>query len=55
MNTEKTLGPWVLTLEQESYLSCIKKVIKMILQTRDTSHSALDDLKSIYNISISKY
>ena len=55
INPEKTLGPWVLALEQESYLPCIKKVIKKILQTRDTSHSSLDDFNNIYNISISKY
>ena len=53
----KTLAPWVLALELESYLSYIKKVIKKILQNRDPSQSSLDDFSNIYiyNISISKY
>ena len=38
----ETLAPWVLALEQESYLSYIKKVIKKILQTTDPSHSSFD-------------
>ena len=32
---EECLVSWVLLLEQESYLSYIKKVIKKILQTTD--------------------
>ena len=55
INPGKTLAPWVLALEQESYLSYIKKVIQKILQTTDQSHSSLDDFNNIYNISISKY
>ena len=35
INPEKTWALWVLPLEQEAYLSCIKKVIEKILQTRD--------------------
>ena len=35
MTPGKSLAPWVLLLEQESYLSYIKKVIKTILQTTD--------------------
>ena len=31
----ESFAPWVLLLEQESYLSYIKKVIKMILHTTD--------------------
>ena len=42
INPGETLAPWVLTLEQESYLPHIKKVIKKILQTTDPSHSSLD-------------
>ena len=38
----KALAPWVLALEQESYLSYIKKVIKKILQTAGPSDSSLD-------------
>ena len=38
----KTLAPWMLALKQESYLSCVKKVIEKISQTADPSHSSLD-------------
>ena len=55
INPGKTLAPWVLAIEQESYLSYIRKVIKKILQIRDPSHSSSDDFNNIYNISISKY
>ena len=55
INPGKTLVPWVLAIEQESYLSYIRKVIKKILQIRDPSHSSSDDFNNIYNISISKY
>ena len=42
INPGKTLAPWVSALEQGSYLSYKKKVIKKILQTTDPSHSSLD-------------
>ena len=42
INPGKTLAPWMLALEQESYLSYIKKAIKNILQTTEPSHSSLD-------------
>ena len=35
MTPEECLVSWVLLLEQESYLSYIKKVIKKIVQTTD--------------------
>ena len=54
-NPGKSLALCVLTLEQESYLSHIKKVIKKILQTTDPSRPSLEDFNDIYNISISKY
>ena len=38
INPGKTLVPWVLAVEQESYLPYIKKVIRKILQTTDPSH-----------------
>ena len=34
----ENLAPWVLLLEQESYLADIKKVIEKILQTTDPFH-----------------
>ena len=55
INTGKTLAPWVLTLEQESYMSYFKKVMKKILQNRDPSHSSLHDFNNIHNISVYKY
>ena len=52
INPGKTLAPWVLALEQESYLSYIKKVVKKILQTADPSHSSLDAIMFLFlNIS----
>ena len=36
MTPGEILVPWVLLLEQESYLSYTKKVIKEILQTTDS-------------------
>ena len=46
----KPLTPWVLALEQEPYLLYLKKVIKKILQTKDPSHSSLDDFSNIHII-----
>ena len=48
INAGKTLAPWVLAREQESYLPYKKTVRKKILQTRDPSHSSLDDFNNIY-------
>ena len=55
INPGKTLAPWVLAIEQESYLSYLRKVIKKLLQIRDSSHSYSDDFNNIYNNSISKH
>ena len=38
MTLRESLGPWVLFLEQGSYLPYINKVIKKIFQTKDPSH-----------------
>ena len=35
MTPEESLAPWVLLLEQESYRSNLKRMIKKILQTTD--------------------
>ena len=35
MTPEESLPSWVLLLEQDSHLSYIRKVIKLILQTTD--------------------
>ena len=53
INPEKTWAPWVLPLEQESYLSCIKTVIEKVLQTRDPYRSLLDDFNKTYIIFVS--
>lgn len=49
INPEKRLAPWVLALEQETYLSHIKKAIKRYckLQTYLTSKVRLQNL--LYN------
>ena len=50
------MAPWVLALKQESYNSCIKKVIKKILQTHitllnldDTIYTTLLDAIAVEN------
>ena len=48
INPRKTLKPWVLALEQESYLPYIKKVMKKILQSTDPSHQSLDAVISLF-------
>ena len=52
INPGKTLAPWVIALEQESYLPYTKNGDKKILQTTDPSHSSLDSIIFLFlNIS----
>ena len=41
MTPVESLAPWVLFLEEESYLSYIKKMIKKMLPTTDTYSTIL--------------
>ena len=42
INPAQKLAPWLSALEQESYLSYKKEVIKKVLQTTEPSQSSLD-------------